>query len=96
MKTFKNDLIYYNNLNTGPFVIALTNFIDIYIHEGIDNFKVYVALPGVARKMLYESSDSKFSLVNKENADSYYTLKKYSWRSKHNILQEPREGCYKY
>ena len=26
--------------------------------------------------MLYESSDSNFSLINKENADLYYTIKK--------------------
>ena len=76
MKTFKDYLMYYNNLDTGPFVIALTNFIDIYKQEGIDIFKDYVTLPGVARKMLYESSGSKFSLINKENADLYYTMKK--------------------
>ena len=69
-------MIYYNNLDTGPFVIALKYFIDIYNAEGIDIFKDYVTLPGVARKMLYESSDSKFSLINHENADFYYTIKK--------------------
>ena len=52
-----------------------TNFIDIYKLEGIDIFKDYVTLPGVARKILYKSSDSKFSLINKENADLYYTIK---------------------
>ena len=40
MKTFKDYLIYYNNLDTGPFVIALTDFIDIYTHEGIDILKI--------------------------------------------------------
>ena len=76
MKTFKDYLICYNNLDTGPFVIALTNSIDIYRHEGIDIFKDYVTLLGVARKMLYESSDSKFLLIKKENTDLYYTIKK--------------------
>ena len=75
METFK-DYQYYNNLDTGPFIIALKNFIDIYNAEGIDIFKDYVTLPGVARKMLYESSDSKFSLINNHNADLYYTIKK--------------------
>ena len=69
MKIFKDYLIYYNNLDTGPFVIDLNFFIDIYNAEGIDILKDYVTLPGVARKMLYESSDSKFSLINHENAD---------------------------
>ena len=76
MKTFKDYLICYNNLDTGPFIIALKNFIDIYNAEGIDIFKDYVTLPGVARKMLDESSDSKFSLINNDNADLYYTIKK--------------------
>ena len=31
METFKDYLIYYNNLDTAPFAIALQNFIDIYI-----------------------------------------------------------------
>ena len=76
MRTYKDYLIYYNNLDTGPFCIALKNFIDIYSSQEIDIFKDFVTLPGVARKMLFNSSISKFSLINSDNADLYYTLRK--------------------
>ena len=49
METFKDYLIYYNNLDTAPFAIALQNFIDLYKNVGTDIFKNYITLPGVAR-----------------------------------------------
>ena len=76
MQNFKDYLIYYNNLDTGPFCIALKNFIDIYSSQEVDIFKDFVTLPGVARKMLFNSSKSKFSLINPADADLYYTLRK--------------------
>ena len=60
MQTFKDYLIYYNNLDTGPFCIALKNFIDIYSSQEVDIFKDFVTLPGVARKMLFNSSKVNF------------------------------------
>ena len=60
MKTFKDYLIYHNNLDTAPFAIALQNFMDVYKNEGNDIFKDYITLPGVARRMLYKSSRSNF------------------------------------
>ena len=53
MTTFEDYLIYYNNLDTGPFVIALKNMQKVYFDEGIDIFKDYITLPGIARRMLY-------------------------------------------
>ena len=76
MQTFKDYLIYYNNLDTLPFCLALNNFFDIYKSQGIDTFKDYITLPGVARKMLYNSTSSNFALFNSDNADLYYTFKK--------------------
>ena len=35
METFKDYLIYYNNLNTATFAIPLQNFIDVHKNEGI-------------------------------------------------------------
>ena len=75
MKSFKDYLKYYNNLDTGPFCEALKNFIHIYKDQHIDIFEDYVTLPGVAMKMLYNSSKSNFALLNKQNADLYYLLK---------------------
>ena len=76
MQTFKDYLIYYNNLDTGPFCKALKNFLEIYSSQEIDIFKDFFTLPGVARRMLFNSSKSKFSLINSDNADLYYTLRK--------------------
>ena len=47
MTTFEDYLIYYNNLDTGPFVVALKNLHKVYFDEGIDIFKDYVALPNL-------------------------------------------------
>ena len=76
MQTFKDYLVYYNNLDTGPFVTALSAFVSIYSQQKIDIFKYYVTLPGVARKLLYASTESNFSLINQQNADLYYTYRK--------------------
>ena len=75
MTTFRDYLICYNNLDTGPFCIALENFLNIYFNQKVDIFKDYITLPGVARKMNYQSSDSKLALFNKDNADLYYSFK---------------------
>ena len=57
MQTFQDYLVYYNNLDTGPFVTALSLFVSIYTKQKTDNFTDYITLPGVARKMLYASTD---------------------------------------
>ena len=64
MQTFKDYLVYCNNFDTGPFVIALSSFISIYTEQKIDIFKDFVTIPGVARKLLYAFTDSNFSLIN--------------------------------
>ena len=75
MRTFRDYLKHYSNLDTGLFCKALSTFIDLYVAEGIDIFKYYIALPDVARKMFYASSDSNFALSNYDNADLYYTFR---------------------
>ena len=75
MTCFKDYLVYYNNLDTEPFCEALESFLKIYFDEGIDIFKDFITLPGVARKMLYTSTNSKFSLFNEINSDLYYTFR---------------------
>ena len=37
-------------------------------------FKDYITLPGIARKMIYASSDYNFALFNSDNTDLYYTF----------------------
>ena len=60
MQSFKDYLVYYNNLDTGPFVAALSSFVSIHSQQKIDIFKDYVTLSGVARKLLYASTESNF------------------------------------
>ena len=79
MQTFKDYLIYYNNLDTAPFCSALKNFFEIYKSQGIDIFKEYITLPGVARKMLYNSTASNFALFNLIMLICIIHLKKYCW-----------------
>ena len=60
MKTFEDYPVYYNNLDTGPFVTALSSFFRFFTEQKIDIFKDYITLPGVARKLLHASTDSNF------------------------------------
>ena len=72
MQTFKDYLIYYNYRDKRPFVTTLSSFISIYTEQKIDIFKDFIVMPGVARKLLYASADSNFSLFNQQNADLYH------------------------
>ena len=76
MKSFKDYLIYYNNLDTGPFCIALKTLMEFYFDQNIDLFKDFCTLPGIARQLLFKSIEVSFSLFAKSNSDMYYTFKK--------------------
>ena len=75
MKTFQDFLIYYNNLDTYPFVQAVQKMIDFYHTIGIEPFTKIVSLPGIARKLLFRdiSEDNVFALFCK-NTKSLYSL----------------------
>ena len=77
METFRDFLIYYNNLDTKPFVEGVEKLIAFYHNENVDIFKESITLPGVARKLLYKSVSPSvhFSLFNKNNADLYHTFR---------------------
>ena len=78
MSTFKDFLIYYNNLDTGPFIQAAERLIEFYHKEKVDILKETITLPGVARKLIYKSVDKDihFPLFSKKSKDLYYTFKK--------------------
>ena len=79
MTTFKDFLIWYNNLDTGPFVKAVERWQEQYFDEGLDVFKTAISLPGLARQKLYKYSrenNAQFSLVDKGNADLHQLLTK--------------------
>ena len=54
MKTFKDYLVYYNNLDCGPFVEAVEKLQKYYFDRNIDMFKISISLPGLARQILFE------------------------------------------
>ena len=49
MKTFQDFLIWYNNLDVGPFVKAVCIFKEFYKEKGLDAFKSAISLPGLAK-----------------------------------------------
>ena len=78
MTTFRDYLIYYNNLDVGPFVEAVEKMLDFYKSKRIDLFKTSISVPGVARQLLYRTSEqfgSHFALIDKFNTDLYKMLK---------------------
>ena len=56
MATFRDFLIYYNNLDVGPFVSAVEKMQQFYFEHDIDLFKVAVSVPGIARWWLFKTA----------------------------------------
>ena len=78
MKTFKDYLVYYNNLDCGPFVEAVEKLQKYYFDRNNDMFKISISLPGLAQKMLFEcgrQAGASFALFDESNKDLYYTVK---------------------
>lgn len=78
MTTFRDFLMWYNNLDVGPFVQAVQNLQKYYFEQNIDIFKCSISVPGLARQMLFESGRKEgavFSLFDKSNEDLYDTVK---------------------
>ena len=79
MKSMRDYLIYYNNLDVVPFLEAIEKQHEVYRSKGIDMFKDGVSVPSLATKWLFlESETDKFSipLLSKKNADLYATIRK--------------------
>ena len=78
MSTFRNFLSWYNNLDVGPFVQAVENLQKYYFERGIDLFKTSISVPGLARRLLFDSgrkAGASFALFDDANRDLYYTIK---------------------
>ena len=45
MRTFKDFLVWYNNLDVGPFVTAVIRLQKFYFERDIDIFKTTVSVP---------------------------------------------------
>ena len=78
MATFKDFLIWYNNLDVKPFVTAVERWQQLYFDDGIDVFKTAISLPGIARQKLFQyarRNGAQFSLIDKKNADLHDLFK---------------------
>jgi len=67
MKTFKDFLEWYNNLDVLPFVEAIEKMKEFYKLKRLDIFKDGVSLPGLVLKYLIKSTDSEFYLFDEED-----------------------------
>ena len=75
MKTFKDFLEWYNNLDVIPFIEAIEKMKVFYQEKKLDIFKDGVSLPGLVLKYLMKSTESKFSLFEQNDKDLYDLMK---------------------
>ena len=61
METFKDFLVWYNNLDVTPFLDALAKQCDTYRFNGIDMLKEAISLPGLAVSWLFRHSRQHFN-----------------------------------
>ena len=76
---FGDYLEYYNNLDVGPFVDAVEKMLDFYFARGIDVLKVAVSIPGIARRMLFDTArkqNESFASILSKDEDLYHILKR--------------------
>ena len=67
MKTFKDFLEWYNNLDVLPFIEAVEKMKTFYKAKRLDLFKDGVSLPGLVLKYLMKSTDSEFYLFDEDD-----------------------------
>ena len=82
MEAFADWLRYYNNLDMGPFLVALEIMRGFYANLGIDIFKDAVSLPGVSLKHLLRGT------LRKRNAPELYAPE----REAHDLLKDAVVG----
>lgn len=78
MTTFRDFLVWDNNLDVGPFVTAVTRLQQFYFDRNIDLFKIAMSVPGIARKMLFDTATregAEFMLLDEKNKDLYHNIK---------------------
>ena len=77
MQTFRDYLIWYNNLDVEPFVEAVEKMFEFYQPRGIDLFKDSISVPGLVMKSLFSGLDANtyFTLFQERDKDFYYSFK---------------------
>ena len=77
MRSMKDYIIYYNNLDTGPFLEALKNQKKMYSNLGVDLLRDAISVPGLTLRILMKSVPKHihFALFNEKNKDLYEMIK---------------------
>ena len=79
MKTMKDYLIYYNNLDVEPFVRAINAHSKFFTERGVDMFKDGLTLPGLTLKFLFENTCANatpYTLFGNKESDVHNLLRK--------------------
>ena len=77
MSTFKDFLVWYNNLDVVSFLEAVEKMSQFWQERKIDMFKDGISVPGLTLKYLfsYLSPQTYFSLFDKANSDLYHLIR---------------------
>ena len=77
MSTFKDFLVWYNNLDVVPFLEAVEKMSQFWQERKINMFKDGISVPGLTLKYLfsYLSPQTYFSLFDQANSDLYHLIK---------------------
>jgi hypothetical protein len=77
MITFKDYLVWYNNLDVEPFVEAIVKMFEFYQPRSLDLFKDGISVPGLVMKNLFSGLDQNtfFSFFQERDKDLYYKFK---------------------
>ncbi len=76
METFRDFLVWYNNLDMVPFLEAIDKMSDFWKDRNINIFKDGVSVPGLTMKYLFSNVPNVyFSLFTEKDKDLYYTMK---------------------
>ena len=77
MKTLKDFLVWYNNLDVNPFLEALSKQAKFFKTLGLDMLKDGVGIPGLTLKYLFKTLPKGvyFSLINDKHSDLHTLLR---------------------
>ena len=79
MKTMRDYLVYYNNLDVAPFVRAIHEHTKFFTDRGVDMFKDGLTLPGLTLKFLFnntKSTTSPYILFSQKEEDIHKLVRK--------------------
>ena len=69
IKSFKDFLMWYNNIDVVPTLEAMQKKIEFYHQKAIDMLKLGCTLPNLANICLHKSTDSKFYTFTESDKD---------------------------